>query len=348
VTLPGQIELVYRPPVSLFDAKILPPGAMFRFDFNWASSGINAFESPFGSLTWGTAAGNVQIKVNSFTFYKATVQPGNIQLPMRGVIDLCPAVANQYFANGAQSLKQNITLPSTCNRILLVLQDTASTTVSNAAVPANNWCGVGNGYNPATSFSDIFTIITAGTTGNNLTYENVNGVTSISQLWISLPELGVQEPNPIYAFNGSPTDKMRAYSDFCHIVQGTAYQSEGSIPYGSDFYTNGVTIMAIDTTTPANNLSQVGDPNNPQQYWYMITGAGIGTISVNSYNQTALWGWAGRCPGPIFAFPVVRPEGKPVSIGTLNMVFNDGVKSVTATLIASYSMAIVVELQQNG
>lgn len=344
----GQIEVVFRPPVSLFDTKLLPPGAQFRLDFNFASNGINAFETAGPSLTWGATGTNVQIKINSFSFYKATITPGpGIQLPQHGVIDLFPAIANQYFCNNSTTLKQNITLPGSTNLVRVVFQDISATTVTDDP-PASEWCGVGNGYNPATSFSNIF-CMAGSTTNASIT----NNTYYLQQLWLSLPELGIQEPNPIYSFD-SVMDKMRAYSDFCHYTQGTKDQLEGSIPYGSDNYLGGVTIVALNTGATAGDLAQLGDPNNPQQYWYLKTSASDAAPNTASYNQTSRWGWVGRCPGPIFCFPVVRPEGKTVSTGTLNVLLgpngtaSGGAMSIAATVIASYSMAIVVELQPTG
>lgn len=342
----GLVEVIFRPPLSLMDVKLMPPGAQFRIDFNWAANGINAFESIYRSVTWNTSfsdttANTVSIGVQGFSFYMASVNPGNnVPLPDRGVIDLSPCTATQYFCNTGNTLKQNITLPSTTNKILIGFQDINPCIVTTSP-PNDNICGVGNGYNPATSFSAIFT--TASATTNNQTF--TTNTTSLQQLWLSLPELGIQEPQPIYTFSGIQ-DFARAYSDFCHITQGTYTQCEGSIPFGS-FATNaGVTIIA-PSSMGTGTAFQYGDINNPQQYPYIAAGSNNVPPS-NVYNQTARWGWLGRIPGPIFAFPVVRPEGKTVSVGTLNAMFNTTVISVAATVMSEYCMAIVLEHQGNG
>lgn len=361
----GIIEVIFRPPVSLFDVKLLPPGAQFRIDLNWVPSAINAFESIGGSIVCGESSGNYNLQVNSLSFYKASVHPANnVEIPRHGVIDLMPCQALQYFSTAQGVLKQNITLPSTTNRILVVFQDTStpqtiafldSATTNTATVAANKWCGVGNGYNPATSFSNIFS--------SNLSTSTFATAASLGSLWLSLPELGIQEPSPIYQFNGIQ-DYMRAYSDFCHITQGTHDQEEGSTSFGNSQVSNGITIIApnLEVNNVATPVYNAGDPNNPQQYNYI-------TQIVNDYstaavadaatarlimNQTARWGWIGRCPGPIFAFPVVRPEGKTISTGTLNVTYNTAPTgglyplNVTATIICSYNMAIAVELQPSG
>jgi hypothetical protein len=283
--------------------------------------------------------------VNSFSLYKASVHPGpGISVPSRGVIDLMPATATQYFLNSGMILKQNITLPSTTNRILIVFQDINALAVTSTP-PVNLISGVGNGYNPATSFSSSFS---NGTTAN-LAATNSN---TLSQLWLSLPELGIQEPTPIYSFTGIQ-DFMRAYGDWTHITQGTHHQNEGSVAFGSFATTNGISIINVDNKVVDNSFIQLGDPNNVQQYpFYQITpstaSASPGKPDPNTYNQTAKWGWLGRIPGPIFAFPVVRPEGKSITTGTLNVTMTNSVTAVAATIIASYSMAIALELQPNG
>lgn len=342
----GVVEVIFRPPISLFDVKLFPPGAQFRVDFNWANNGINAFESIYKSVTWNTsftdtAAGSVCIGVSSFSFYMASVNPGQgITLPARGVIDLYPCSATQYFCNNNQYLKQNITLPSTTNKILIGFQDINTSKVTTSP-PVDNICGVGNGYTPATSFTNIFTTGTAATDNQTFT----SNTTALQNMWLSLPELGIQEPQPIYNFSGIQ-DYMRAYSDFCHITQGSYHQNEGSIPFGSFATAAGVTIIA-PSATGTGTAFQYGDLNNPQQYPYIA--AGTTNVPASAvYNQTARWGWLGRCPGPIFAFPVVRPEGKTVSTGTLNVQMVGTPTSVSATVMASYCMAIALEHQGNG
>jgi len=358
----GNVEVVFRPPVSLFDVKLLPPGAQFRIDLNWASSAQNAFQGVGGSVAIGSGAGQYNMVVQSLSFYKAAIHPSpSVVFPERGVIDLMPCVAQQYIATSSTTLKQNITIPSTTNRILIVFQDTSApqaiTGASNAVAtrnPNNNWTGVGNGYNPVTSFSNIFSTVLA-----TPTFPNAG---SLQSLWLSLPELGIQAPNPIYNFD-TGKDYLRAYSDWCSITQGTKDQVEGSVPFGNGLYNGAesspgsITIVAPNITVNAGASAtyQSGDKTNPNEYEYITsvaTAYAAGVVPANLFNQTALWGWFGANPGPIFAFPVVRPEGKTVSTGTLNVTFNSIASTpplnVTATIIASYSMAIAVELQQNG
>jgi hypothetical protein len=354
----GVVQIVFRPPVSIFDVKLLPPGAQYKIDFNWANNGLNAFETINGSVTWGqTLNTDVSISISEFSFYKATVTPdASVPLPQRGVIDLSPCQSLQYFLNSGSVLKQNITLPSTTNRILIGFQDTNASSTVSTTPPVDYICGIGNGYNPATSFSNIFTNVTSA----NPTFLNTVG---LQNLWLDLPELGIQEPKPIYNFSNGLLDYMRAYSDFCHVTQGTKNNEEGSIPFGSMSTIVGTTIIqplvATNTTGTLTAVGQgtlqIGDLNNPQQYTYMPISVGpVGSTTTttaadgSTYNQTARWGWLGRCPGPIFAFPVVRPPGKQVTTGTLNVTLAGNCTSLSATIMASYSMALVVEHRGDG
>lgn len=365
------VEVVFRPSISLFDVKLLPPGAQFNIDFNWASSAVNCFESVYGDISVGSVALASQacfnISVQSFSLYKASVTPGPMTpLPERGVIDLSPAIVNQYFLNGGASLKQNITLPPTTNRVLVVFQDNNLT--NNATSTWSTWnplgggtvatpisCGIGTGYNPATSFAWKFSSSSPGTNPYNV---------SLNQLYLTLPELGQQMPQPVYNFGSNTSDLMRAYGDWCHITQGTIGGYEGSIEYGSPSSTQGIPINYVNTASLAGTIINTGDKNNDQafvlsktfngpNYTIILQNAGTNTTqtitpSATICNQMARFGWAGAKPGPIFAFSVVRPEGRTVSMGTINATFSSGVQSVSLSTIVSYSTAIELQHLGNG
>lgn len=344
----GYVDVAFRPPLSLFDVKILPPGAQFRVDFLWAANGLGAFESlRKNPLTWGAGATDNQVLVSTFSFYKASYQPApGLQLPKQGVIDLCPAVANQYYINNSSQTQAQITLPGTTNRILVVFQDnnTVSTVSDAGGAPINRLTGIGGGFNPITSFSSIFLLSDAT---SSATFSNV---CRLVNLWLSLPEIGVTEPKPQYQFTSQNYDMMRAYSDWAHTCQGTIFNYEGSLPYGNNDPSKGTQVLYLDTDGAATaNIVQPGDINNYQQYNYWIsttTDPPAGTALA--YNQTSRWGWSGTRPGPIFAFPVVRPEYKQVTQGTLYVTLDGTCKSVSATVIASYSMALAVQDVGNG
>lgn len=334
----GVVEVAFRPPVSLFNAKLLPPGAQFRIDFNWASSAQLAFDKLAGDVTIGTtgtdASPTYNVQVQSFSMYKATLSPSRIiELPERGVIDLTPCISNQYFLNGSDNLKQNITLPSTTNRILVTIQDQNQTAGTYNGVSTTY--GVGKGFNSATSFTNA--VSASGATTNPFG-------AALQNAYLSLPELGVQMPQPTYQFDGTQ-DWTRAYADWCNICQGTVEQSEGSVPLGTFSIADGITINYVHTTV-ASSVFQAGNPANPQQYY--ISAVGASAPATTLYNQTCKYGYLGRAPGPILAFPVVRPENKSVNIGTLNLKFSTGVASIVATVLCSYSMALALEHTGNG
>jgi hypothetical protein len=364
----GIVEVVFRPPVSLFDVKCLPPGAQFRIDFNWASSSQLAFESLlYNSVPIGTATGQFNIAVRSLSFYKASISPGpEVPLPQRGIIDLCPCSINQYFGAGTNQLQQNITLPGTTNRILVVFQDVNNVAITSGTTPlaisaaGNLASGVGGGYNPATSFTVLFTSQAASPP------LPTTALAQITNLWLSLPEIGATEPKPIYQFDTKFTDLERAYSDWAHTCQGTHSNMEGSIPYGSPTYDlTTINYVGYNAASPAvlqSVFTQAGNINNPQQVNYQVWESAASLVlqptntagASNLFNQTTRWGWAGRCPGPIFAFPVVRTDGSKITAGTINATFgaytgtSANPVNFSMTVLASYSQALAVEHMGNG
>lgn len=390
----GTLEIAFRPPISIFAAKLLPPGAQFKVDFNWAPNANAAFESVFADVVIGTSTNQFQLQINSFSFYKATLAPAqSLKLPEAGVIDLSSTIIQQYFLNGGPQLKQNITMPSTTNRILVCFQDQCKTQIAGSATTGGGsqayTPGVGTGWNPATSFSFAFSDTTTIPVPFSVPLQN---------LYLNLPELGVQIPNPVYAFTpvtvgtggtaavGSllvmnQADITRAYSDFCNICQGTSEGVEGSVPLGSmDFLAGGATPILAGVSGASINVASYattagyaqpvlalspGDPNNPQRavindFSITVTtpnpnlsftpvGKTVAIANLNSLAyQTGRWGWLGRCPGPIFAFPVIRPEGRSVSTGNLNVTFGASVAGIVANVLCTYSMALSVQHVGNG
>jgi len=355
----GVVDVCFRPPVSILDCKILPPGPQIQFTYTWSPSAVQAFESLKGPLIVGTADTNFNILVNSFSFYKASVNPSPyVDLPMKGVVDLYPCQLNQYPVSNTSTLKTNISLPSTTNRVYVVFQDTNQVSGGAAAAGINPldaplMSGVGNGYNPATSFANQFTILNSTGAANDGTLGSF-----LNQFWCDFPEIGLTAPKPIYAFDTNNTDCLRAYEDWCSISQGiTTYQ--GSVPFGQNKATN-IGITYVKNTAEADLLTSIVQPGNrwnPQEYYINTIGATADAPAVTVYNQTSRYGWLGRCPGPIYAFELVRPDDKKVSVGTLNATFakivgstgtNSVPVNVTATVLSCYSMALAVEKQSNG
>lgn len=350
----GVVEVCFRPPLALMQCKCLPPGAQFRLDFNWATNPAAVFESLGGDVTIGTTTGgavnNYQVIIQDFSFFKATIAPSPlVQLPESAVIDMNPAIVNQYFGQTG-SLKQNITMPSTTNTIYITMQD--YNTAQLAAAPLNGGpyvsarLGVGTGFNPITSFTNA--VSNASSTTIATAYGSI-----LQNLYLTLPELGTQTPSPIYNFASGVEDWQRAFCDFINISQGTNGADQGGIPIGTYNLTQGCTIAGT-------GLFNAGNPNNNQQatvFGSTIQPLGITAVApvvpgtspvIGTFSQTAKFGWLGRCPGPIFAFQVVRPQNKAVSTGNLNITFSGAPSNYVVNVVCSYSMALQLVHSGNG
>jgi hypothetical protein len=357
------LEVVFRPPVCLFDTKILPPGCKLKLDFTWAGSAQYCFESAFQNVTVGTAFGNYNIIIDSFTFFKATVRPSKlIQLPAFGIVELCPTTTNQYPINNAQQFRQNIPLNGTTNRLLLALQDTNTSTTNPYTPPGSSatvYPGIGYGYNSASNFSGWLSDFT----------NNVPWSIPIAQLWVNLPELGYSYPSQAYQPQQNTYDWYRMYSDFIHVTSNSSKGSDGSLAAGSFSIDQGIPVLAINqfvtgTTTPllttGTTVINGGDPNNDNALNLVITtstvatvlttntitfgtsssGSGTSlttvttTISNTTSNQVgsqmARFGYLGN--KTIIAVPVIRPENKMVSTANINLLFGNGVSSTGITL----------------
>ena len=322
----NEIVATWRPPVSIFSCPhCLPPGAQHKVDFTWSPTGeINMIES----LASVTTASNVQVYIDSFYFYKATLVPdASIPLPMRGYIELNPMQINTYQITGGTTLNQNVTIPPTTTRILVGFQD------NNVA---NSLAAGQNGLKPITSFAAAFS----------------NGATDLSayiqNLYVNMPDLGYQFPNPQYTLTagsatGAKTDWDRAFQDWLCYTRGLSGGFEGSVPFGAFDTGIGAAVLAYLASTPG---ATFGDPNNDQQAW--IASVATTAVSLTQSNQTALWGWLGRCPGPIFAFPVVRPPDRFVSNAQLNVTLSGSATSVTCFIMSSYTKGLAVEADGSG
>ena len=340
----GVVEVCFRPPLALMQCKNLPPGAQWKIDFSWAQNQAALFESLVGDVATSTASvptgQQFQVKILDFSFFKATTQPSPmVELPQQAVLDLNPAIVNQYFLNqGGNSLRQTLTLPSTTNTIYVTLQDTNSTALATPVLAGTTTTpGVGTGYNPQTSFAYA---VSSGSTSSANLYAAV-----LQNLYLNLPELGIQIPNPTYQFTGaSGNEWQRAYMDFINISQGTNTASEGSIPLGTYDISAGCAITSLNAGAL---LAQAGNPLNKDQASIFTTAATISPMGATAFapgattfNQSARFGWLGRCPGPIFGFQCVRPENKAVTTGTLNATFSAAVVNCVFNVICVYSMAL--------
>jgi hypothetical protein len=335
----NQVTASWRPALSIFDCPHgVPPGQQHRFEFSWNPTGEqNMIESVAAATAGFTPANNVngqgyEFVLDSFTFFCATITPDvSIEKPLRGLIELNPLTTTTYTVSGGSLLQAQVALAATTNRILVVIQDNNS---SNALAAGQN------GLKPLTSFTAAASLATADFSSYLQTF------------YLSLPELGYQWPNPTYNFQttGAATTGMlaewkRAYTDWINTVRGASGGYEGSVSFGSADAGIGVPLIGVNTTV-ASSVLNTGDPNNDQAYW-AIGLSGTSPV-VTTANQTARWGWLGRCPGPIFAIPVIRPPDKTVSYATLNMQFASQVTSVNVYVIQQYSMGMVFEADAFG
>lgn len=379
------IEVIFRPCLSLFDVKLLPPGAQYTLIFNMAASAANAWESLYGDVTTGLLQNQFNLRITSFSLFQSVITPSmQVQYPESGIIDLSPAILNQYYLNQGNTLKQNITLPSTTNRVLVCMQDTSTSnfrpTFVGAATDGTSdiQTGIGRGFNPVTNFGLLAyggTSASGATVAENNFYNRM-----LSTLWLNLPELGASMPNPVYNFSDNVSDTFRAYSDFCHVTQGTIGGWEGSIPYGTlaqaqglhtAFTSSDESVSVFNTgtynpqlpalifkggATTATTTFASNSGTATRSYAVTIAAPSLPATQPTAW-QAAKYGWVGN--KTIFAFPVIRPEGKPVSVGTLNATFKSysdlganasgsNVNSVVFNVISSYSMVLQLTHQGSG
>ena len=327
----NEVVATWRPSLSLFDVcHGIPPGAQWRFDFSWSTQAEQNMVQSMASKIAGT---DFTFTLDEFTFYKATIVPDvSIPRPMGGFISLEPVQVNQYTMTSGTG-QFNVPLPATCDRMLIVFQD------SNQA---NNLAAGQNGLKPITSFAAGFS---SGAT---------DFAATLQSLYVSFPELGIQAPNPVYQFTAlgsaaSKSDYQRAYADWCATCRGSSGGYEGSIPFGTADAGIGAAVVAVIKTVGPNVVTDAlldfGDPNNYEQNWYSQNG--VGALPAATYgNQTARWGWMGS--KTIFAVPCIRPPDKLVTNANLSVQIAGSPTSVTITVIMSYSMGLACELDSNG
>lgn len=369
----GVVEVCYRPPCSIYNVNLMPPGAQHTIEFTWNQNIVNAFESLIGSIdsNIGTSAGNYNIFIDSFYLYKATCNPSKmIPLPSHGVIELAPCKVKQYPITGTNNYQQNITLAPTTNRIYLAFQDsnqtpkvTTQTTASTSPfinTTGIKYMGYGTGWTPATSFTKSFSYSPDASTPPTLV--------ELQQLFIQISDLALILPHPPYNFSTNKTDYNRAYMDWANQSVGTKYNDTGSVPFGlaisaantsagtyAGLKIPGITIVAPEVRV--NNVVtatyQAGNPSNDQQLNY-ITAETTNTFPLNTvtnalYFQTYEYGWLARHPGPIFAFNICRPGGVKISQGDVNVTFTgNGPKSALLSVLCCYNTALAVVKDQFG
>lgn len=341
----NSVVATFRPALSIFDvAHGMPPGAQHRFDFSWSNVGEQAMIESFSGLFAGV---DYNFLVDSFTFYKCSVMPdSSIPKPLGGYIELHPCQVNQYPLVQTTNFQQNVPLPATAERMLVVLQD------NNQA----NQLGAGqNGLKPATDFHA------------SLSVGAVPFSAYLTNAYMSWPELQTQAPNPTYSFvgensAGARAEWQRAFQDYCAVTRGSSGGYEGSLPFGSfDLGLQGTTGQAGNSiTVVAPNALPLpvflaGNEDNDQRAIIITgatsllnatTGGGALTINGNVASQTALYGWLGR--KMMLAFPVIRPPDRLVTNANLTLQFSTAPTSAVVSVVTTYSMGIACELDANG
>lgn len=330
----NSITANWRPCISLFDIPYaMPPtSALWRIVFTWSSL-AEARVAQRATSTAGVPGTTWRFYIDSFRFYKATVAADpSVPRPISGFIELNPVRAYQLQLNGGSAMSSSVTLPQTCNRMLIGFQD-----ASSAGSPLIYAQGT-NGIIPITSFLGAFT---STTTVFSAYLQNI---------LVTFPELMYSAPQPQYNLqpgnaDGAQGGWSRAYQDFINICRGGSAGTEGSIPFGNYDINVGNTIVAINTTV-ANSIVNTGDPSNKQQLW--LTDISGTSVAATYANQCSRYGWLGMCPGPIFAIPVMRAPGQIVSTASLQVTLNTTAVSMTATVIMPYSAGLEVSQNLDG
>ncbi len=323
-----EVVACFRPALSTFDCPhALPPGPLMQMSFAWSPTGEQAMIESVASKIAGT---DYTFIIDSFVFFRAAVQPeAGLALPSTGIIELNPVLVNRFTVTGTNSGQQNIQLPPRATRMLICAQDGNT---------ANNYgCGQ-NGINPATDMPVLFS--------NGATQFN----SSISQLYVSLPQLGTQAPNPQYTFTaptatGGGSGFERAFADFIAVCKGGSGGYEGSVPFGNADVGVGAQVNA-PLLTGGGPIVVAGNPENDQQLAIWTNGTGATTYTSTSANRTALYGWIGR--KAIFAIPLVRGADVRLSDATVNITFDGVVTSVNVYTLVSYQKTLAVERESGG
>jgi len=345
------IECVFRPCCSLFDTQLLPPGAQFQFQFNWATNALNCLEYITPTLASapviGKASTNFNLRIDQFVFYKATLVPSpEHPLPDKGIIELTPSTISQTQVSGSSTVTHTFTVPGNTNRLMVVMRDVSMTyATSNAdGYPV----GAGDARNPSTSWTL--------TPSSQLTSSATTA--KLTKLTVNLPEIGQRLPDPTYTPSWTSYEELlRMYADFVNTTQGTRNKSEGSIPFGRPVcgpveivdisIAADTAVMKLTNTT---SLATTGDSHNIDQYKLYrfqaveyVAGpprAPVLATLATDYLYTAINGW---CRRPTIVFPIVRPGNKHIGDVVLDASWDKPFAALEISIISTYSMALAVE-----
>lgn len=322
----NEVVATWRPPCGVFNIPTgIPPGATWRVTFTWnRSCEQNVIQSDSSKI----AGTDYYFYVDEFYMSYETIQPSpNVPMPEEAVIDINSIQCNLYSATTANSTF-NCTIPSRTTRVLVGFQD------NNVA---NNLAAGQNGLKPFTAF----------TLAGSVSSTDYSGY--LTNIYGSFIELGYTFPQTQYNFTagssaGAKTDLQRAYADWINVTRGCSGGYEGSVPFGCYDAGIGAAILQPLSSTPGPNML-IGDPNNPDQSWIVSNTSGAGSASTLA-NQTARTGWLGKVP--IFAMPVVVPEGRQVTKFNLYCSFSSSITAVNAYVVAMYGNTLLCRHAGNG
>lgn len=329
------LKFCFRPALGVFSCQLLPPGARWRTVLQWATNGQACIES----LLQSTTPAHFILQIKSFSFYKCTLKPDpSVALPPSGFLDLYCMGVQQYATSLASTANINFTCPKTTNKIYVTFQDNNFTGVTSInPTPLAITAAGANGIYPITSF------VPAVTGGLN------EFSAYVSQLYIKIDGMNETMPSPYYTLDSTGVDWDRAYTDFLNVSQGASDNNNGNIPFGTfDISSNHVNQVIIQNGAATGNIfSYNGDPRNEQQIpIYKITTA-AGVLQKEN-DRTARYGWLGRIPGPIFAFPIIRDGNRSISGGTINAKFSTAANSVLINMVFAYTLALAFQQKPDG
>jgi hypothetical protein len=323
----NEVVATWRPNLSVFDCSYgICPGAQWRVDFSWSNTAEQNLIESIASKIAGT---DYTFTLDEFTLYKCTIVPDpTVPIPMKALIEINPVQVNVYQITSGNTGQFNVPLPATGNRMLIGFQDNNS---------ANNLAAGQNGIIPITSFAAAFS---SGAT---------DFTSYIQNLYVSFPELGYQAPNPTYNLTagsaaGAKSDWNRAYGDWVAICRGASGGYEGSVAFGTNDIGIGAAVLRpLETVTP---VMTIGDPSNSDQNWSVS--AATSAVAATFGNRTAMTGWLGRIPGPIFAFPIIRPPDRLITNANVSVTLSGSVTSIQMFVITSWSGGIAIEKDEMG
>lgn len=367
---PTIVEVEFRPPAGFWNIHKLPPGISSQTIFNW-STDPQCFECPLFNVVMGTATGQYNIQIQQFVLNLATLLPApGVPLPQEGLITLTSATVIRNNASNTTELSVPVSAPAACNRVMIALQDTNTSSfasgwaVDNASTAVNIKYGAASGPFPATAFANAFSTYGATALADAR-------ASSLQRVQVQAGSRAIM-PSPVYNFQGGERDKKRAFADFCTITQGSGKADTGALAYGNDNMDVGIPLFVLDSTTLNESVVNEGDENAIEvpkikrkaagHSWttstvpysgltapIAITPVATGGVTLNgstTFKFSSLTGWIGKYP--VFPFDIVRLPGEECGNIQLNVAFTHAPASIAAYTVMLFDMAIKCTRRADG